>query len=40
MPPRQRHAITASPNRSAREKLIEAAIATVRYKGFFGNLGR
>jgi TetR/AcrR family transcriptional repressor of nem operon len=23
-----------SPNRSAREKLIEAAIATVRYKGF------
>ena len=24
----------AAPNRSAREKLIEAAIATVRYKGF------
>lgn len=26
--------LSGSPNRSAREKLIEAAIATVRYKGF------
>lgn len=26
--------VAAVPNRSAREKLIEAAIATVRYKGF------